>query len=218
MSNPLSLIFAVAFSCLLATAACTNGGSDDSSASSTATAAVAAGTSTPARLTSERTIELGRQVAAQIRSGAAEPIWNRLNSTMREVIGSSEALANQLSTLTQAFGEQGARLTEKAERLAGANVYEATYRYGEVGGSVGIYVAFSDNEQIEGMSFESFGPAPTIYLDYETKTLLALPFRGEWFVFWGGRTQQQNYHVVAPDQRFAYDIVILREGETHAGD
>ena len=28
-----------------------------------------------------------------------------------------------------------------------------------------------------------------------------LPFDGEWFVFWGGRTIEENYHVIAVDQR-----------------
>ena len=36
---------------------------------------------------------------------------------------------------------------------------------------------------------------------------LALPFKGEWFVFWGGDTVEKNYHQDASDQRFAFDIV-----------
>ena len=50
------------------------------------------------------------------------------------------------------------------------------------------------------------------------KTLLQLPFEGEWFVFWGGRTITDNYHVVASDQRFAYDILIVKDGVSHSGD
>src|SRR5262245_59440661 len=39
------------------------------------------------------------------------------------------------------------------------------------------------------------------------KTALGLPFKGEWFVFWGGDTREQNYHVDAATQRFAFDIL-----------
>jgi len=52
---------------------------------------------------------------------------------------------------------------------------------------------------------------------YETKTKLRLPFEGEWWVFWGGRNTQGNYHRANALQRYAYDFVIRREGSTHAG-
>jgi hypothetical protein len=61
-------------------------------------------------------------------------------------------------------------------------------------------------------------PAETRFADYKTKTSLQLPFDGEWFVFWGGRTYEQNYHVITVDQRFAYDFVVNRNGWTHSGD
>ncbi len=51
------------------------------------------------------------------------------------------------------------------------------------------------------------------------KTALGLPFKGEWFVFWGGDTTAQNYHVDAATQRFAFDILkVDAEGKTHMGD
>ncbi len=43
--------------------------------------------------------------------------------------------------------------------------------------------------------------APDPRAGYKLRASLSLPFRGEWWVFWGGRTEQQNYHVIAPDQR-----------------
>ena len=37
---------------------------------------------------------------------------------------------------------------------------------------------------------------------------MRLPFTGEWTVFWGGDTKEQNYHVVAKMQKNAFDIII----------
>ena len=54
--------------------------------------------------------------------------------------------------------------------------------------------------------------APTIYSDYKTKTRLRLPFEGEWYVAWGGRSINYNNHTIAPDQRFAYDFKIRKDG------
>ena len=51
------------------------------------------------------------------------------------------------------------------------------------------------------------------------QTKLILPFKGEWFIFWGGDTAEQNYHQNAPNQRFAFDIVKTdADGKTHKGD
>jgi len=60
--------------------------------------------------------------------------------------------------------------------------------------------------------------AASEHLAYETKTPLTLPFDDEWYVFWGGDRPHQNYHVVAPDQRFAYDFLVMRDGRTFDGD
>lgn len=42
---------------------------------------------------------------------------------------------------------------------------------------------------------------------------MQLPFKGEWYVAWGGREHYLNKHVVAPDQRFAYDLMYAEEGK-----
>jgi len=60
-------------------------------------------------------------------------------------------------------------------------------------------------------------PAATSYLNYQTQTMLKLPFDGEWYVYWGGRTTAQNYHAASRDQRFAYDFLILQNGRSHSG-
>lgn len=54
--------------------------------------------------------------------------------------------------------------------------------------------------------------------DYETRTSLRLPFEGEWWVFWGGRSREENYHRASALQRYAYDFVVRRDGSTHRGD
>jgi hypothetical protein len=56
-------------------------------------------------------------------------------------------------------------------------------------------------------------PAPSSFLDYQTQTALQLPFAGEWYVYWGGRSVAQNKHVVARDQRFAYDFLVLADSD-----
>ena len=49
------------------------------------------------------------------------------------------------------------------------------------------------------------------FVGYRTKTDLSLPFSGEWFVAWGGRSYNLNNHAGSRDQRFAYDFVVLKD-------
>jgi murein DD-endopeptidase MepM/ murein hydrolase activator NlpD len=89
-------------------------------------------------------------------------------------------------------------------------------------GVVNVVVAFDPQGKVGGLFFKPAQPpteaAATRFSDYQTKTNLRLPFDGEWFVFWGGRTREQNYHVIARDQRFAYDFLIMRDRSTFSGD
>jgi murein DD-endopeptidase MepM/ murein hydrolase activator NlpD len=51
-----------------------------------------------------------------------------------------------------------------------------------------------------------------------SRTPMQLPFRGEWFVFWGGDNEKVNYHVSAPGQRRAADLLIKgTDGLSHKG-
>lgn len=62
-------------------------------------------------------------------------------------------------------------------------------------------------------------PAPEIPVPERNATPMRLPFRGEWTVFWGGATREQNYHVNFPNQRRALDIVVRdASGSSSRGD
>jgi len=45
-------------------------------------------------------------------------------------------------------------------------------------------------------------------------TKMHLPFNEEWTVFWGGTTVEQNYHVAYYNQKYAYDLLIMKDGKS----
>ncbi len=53
---------------------------------------------------------------------------------------------------------------------------------------------------------------------YRSLVTYRLRWSGAWFIFWGGPTELVDYHVVSPNQRHAYDVVIWKDGATHSGD
>ncbi|HEX4143048.1 MAG TPA: M23 family metallopeptidase [Pirellulales bacterium] len=94
-----------------------------------------------------------------------------------------------------------------------------TRRVKSAGGQTFAIVAqVTADGQLVAFSIQPAGEAPSEFLDYQTKAKLRLPFDGAWTVFWGGRTLEQNQHAISPGQRFAYDILQMRDGATHAGD
>jgi len=65
---------------------------------------------------------------------------------------------------------------------------------------------------LQACSKDSQTIASSRFLDYQTKTNLIFPLRGESYIAWGGRTVKQNAHATFKDQRFALDILALKAG------
>jgi hypothetical protein len=59
---------------------------------------------------------------------------------------------------------------------------------------------------------------PSSHDDRPSLVDFRLPFDGPITVGWGGGTPEVNYHVVAPDQRWAYDLLVSRDGRTFKGE
>ncbi|MEO8495085.1 MAG: peptidoglycan DD-metalloendopeptidase family protein [Planctomycetota bacterium] len=62
-------------------------------------------------------------------------------------------------------------------------------------------------------------PKPQTPAPPRNRTKMSLPFQGEWFVFWGGDNEQDNYHVNVPGQRRAADLIMVdAAGTSHRGN
>ena len=63
-----------------------------------------------------------------------------------------------------------------------------------------------------------YDPYPSSYDEHPSGVEFRLPLDGPVTVAWGGATSDVNYHVFLPDQRWAYDLVVTREGRTFRTD
>src|SRR5207237_1434450 len=59
---------------------------------------------------------------------------------------------------------------------------------------------------------------PSSYDRRASRVAFRLPLDGPVTVAWGGPSKDVNYHVIAPEQRWAYDLLVARDGSTHQGD
>jgi hypothetical protein len=83
-------------------------------------------------------------------------------------------------------------------------------------------VGFDAEDRIIGlMTTPQARLPPDPHVGYRLQTRLQLPFAAgdTGYVYWGGPSRVQNQHVEAPDQRHAYDLIVLNtDGRSHTGD
>lgn len=163
----------------------------------------------------------GRTYARWFFEGRTDTLWSLMSPQLRERLPTAAQFAAFRQGVTAQTGAETEIVRETASDRDGVTVYERVSRFASAPTPLQLIVATTADGRIAGFGIRpaaAASEAPSRFADYVTKTALRLPFDGDWYVFWGGRTREQNYHVIARDQRFAYDIVVRRDGSTHTGD
>jgi hypothetical protein len=142
-----------------------------------------------------------------------------MSPELQQAFGSVEGLQGFRAGLERDFGTEVEVLKEEVQSpQPGVDVYSRTATWSAANATLLMQWTLA-GERIAGFLVQ---PVPVLaesrFLDYRTKAELHLPFDGRWFVVWGGRTLQQNYHAADRAQRFAMDMLIYRSGVTHTGD
>jgi len=162
----------------------------------------------------------GQLFTQQFYEGEDSLLWAAFESDLKAAMGDDMAsLAGFRSQVESQLGVETEVLSEVVLPQGSDTLYLRKARFEKV--EITLDVVFSWNAEGKITAF-SIRPeqadAPSKYLDYVTKTTLRLPFDEAWTVFWGGRELKQNYHTAYHDQRFAYDLLIMKDGVTHEGD
>lgn len=180
-------------------------------------AALAASVSFPAL--AQDALEMGRERSEAFLAGELEPIWEDMTAEMQSGLGSLDAFTAFREQIAADLGEEAEILDEETTTEGEFAVYLRTAEWSNSEAPILMQWAFDADGQIAGF-FVRPQPvaAESAYLDYETRADLRLPFDGEWFVFWGGRDIESNYHAADPAQRFAYDFLVMEDGQSYAGD
>ena len=121
--------------------------------------------------------------------------------------------------ITDSLGNETSLTSETVIPNGALNIYHRIATRERAETSINTFITLSAEGTMEGFLIQ---PSPklaeTQFGDYQTKTDLRPPFTGEWFVFWGGRTVEQNYHAAYVDQRFALDLLIKQNNTSFEGD
>jgi murein DD-endopeptidase MepM/ murein hydrolase activator NlpD len=161
----------------------------------------------------------GRAATAQFFAGDTDGLWGRFSLKMKEALQSKEAFKAFHAKALADLGTETALVDEVVSPLMTMQVYLRTVRTSRWPQPVELTWSFDDGGQVTGFVVSpKKALAATRFGDYKTKAPLHLPFKGTWTVVWGGRTLEQNYHAMTGDQRFAYDLLVTKNGKSHSGD
>lgn len=166
-------------------------------------------------------IQTGRDLTEKFYDNDIAALWSVMNRDMRRALGSMDRLQQFRDQVGGSLGAETAIISENVSEMPAQrlHVYTRHARFEHAPMPIVITFSFDIDGTVAGLFVQpQQQPAASPYLDYETKADLRLPFDGDWFVFWGGRSVEENYHAIVSDQRFAYDFLIMRDGRSFEGD
>ncbi|WP_461611565.1 peptidoglycan DD-metalloendopeptidase family protein [Cytobacillus kochii] len=79
-----------------------------------------------------------------------------------------------------------------------------------------VVVGFDEKHTIASLYLKPYFVFPETDKIY-TKNEYIMPVMDEWFVFWGGTNEFINYHYAYEHQRYAYDLLKVKDGSTYNG-
>lgn len=171
----------------------------------------------------EAALERGRELTRLLHAGDSTALSGRMSPEFLEKVGGAAGFAKLVAKLHEEAGRELSVVEERTYPEAGTISYYRVSRYEKMPDVTARWVLKPDGPVLGVSIRPSATPAPTDKLEYRTQANLRLPFEriadgGAWQVAWGGRDPISNYHVAAPDQRFAYDFVVARDGAVWRGE
>jgi murein DD-endopeptidase MepM/ murein hydrolase activator NlpD len=151
---------------------------------------------------------------------ASRELFGRMSPEMKKVIPDAESLTKFSRGLIDSLGAEETVVRERTFPVGDAGSYLRVSRFKKSAEPILTLWTYDAKGTVLGLFVrpQSAGAAATRHDDYRTKTPLRLPVEGAWFTFWGGHNAVENYHAVDRGQRFAYDLLILKDGRSHEGD
>lgn len=143
-------------------------------------------------------------------SHSYDSLYNMFAQEMQKAI-SLEVLKQQMDGLHQQIGAVGD--ISFIEDVNGVKIYKVNHESMVMEYSI----VLNSNNQITGLRPQQYRDRSIKVIERNT-TKMILPFKEEWFVFWGGTEVTQNYHVAYPNQKYAYDIMMVKDGKSYKGD
>ncbi|MDT9600501.1 M23 family metallopeptidase [Sphingosinicella rhizophila] len=171
---------------------------------------------TAASDSSQSMIEKGRSLSTWSSVQSMKSLIDAAAPQLREVMEKGGGAAAMGPALTDHFGMETKVLDEFSITLNGLVFYQRLSNFAKV--PAGLTSLVWDSQGIvQAATVRAAAPSPTPGERFEVGLPFSTPNRGQWFTFWGGPNEARNYHIVAKDQTYAYDFVVVKDGRSYDG-
>ena len=181
------------------------------------TAATSGGVVRPDR---EAAMARARAIRDRVSRGDMSGLWGEFSDRMKTVLKDSASYVAMSAGIHAQLGALDSVMSEEVSQRDTMLVVLTRCRFEKLPIPANLTVGFTSSGQIGTLNVrpDANQEFPSKYLDYVPKARFELPFKGEWWVAWGGRTAGENHHAWNRAQRFAHDLCVVKDGKTHAGD
>jgi hypothetical protein len=151
------------------------------------------------------------KIVALYNAAQYDSIWYLYSKRMQEH-QDLEAAKSFFADVKKEFDKMtGTQFDHRKESLV-------TYKLSFGGLDMFLGISLDNDNKINGMTITQYISSNAPVKERNT-TKLSLPFAGQWDIFWGGDTREQNIHADVPAQKNAFDILKLdKDGNSHKGD
>ncbi|MBB3111371.1 hypothetical protein FHS18_003439 [Paenibacillus phyllosphaerae] len=151
----------------------------------------------------------GQEVADSLLGGEYERLYNQFSDDLKQAV-----TLDQFRSMGKQFTANISSFEQTSEmRLNGYRHYV----WANAQGTKGLSATLDESSTIAGIQILEHAAFPATDVAY-SKTKFQPPFEGDWLVFWGGHNSFLNYHYEYEPVRYAYDLVVERDGFSYQGD
>ena len=167
-------------------------------------------------------------IAAVTARGRTLSDWSSLDSItalaaaaspeFRDLIKAAGGPATLVAAVNAQMGAERQRLDEVSTRLNGLSIYRRLSVFERIPAAMSV-VIWDEKGQVlaAGVTPSAPPPAPSGRASVSVRPPFATPRQGSWYTFWGGGNLARNYHMVAPSQLHAYDLLVVKDGRSFSG-
>ncbi len=170
-------------------------------------------TTTPSATTEQPTTDskmlTAEEIPTALLEGKYNEVYNQFSDDFKKQITEKDFTAS---------AEMSLKSVKTFNKAADMEINDADVRsWVSDSGDLGLNVTMDKQGTILGLQAKALTPAPATD-KVTTKNEYAFPFKGDWFVFWGGNNALINYHYEYESQRYAYDFIQRKDGHSYSGD
>jgi murein DD-endopeptidase MepM/ murein hydrolase activator NlpD len=163
-----------------------------------------------------RVMELGRKYTSALYANDTALLWSVMTDRMKDSLKDEPSLKEFNDRARAQLGKEVRVIREVALPSGEYLIYTRLAEFDKVQPHIVVQFTFGSKGEVAGFFVTAEqNAAATQYLDYKDKTAFRLPVTGEWTVYQGGRTVFDNYHAQSIDQRFAYDLLVIKNNREY---